>query len=77
MILLSPQWLILIPAVLVFCWIFFRQVTFKFLRLAILVTLLFCLAEPHLNQMEKGMDLYVLVDRSDSAEAQLEAKIVE
>ena len=39
--------------------------------------MLFCLSEPHLEQLEKGMDLYVLVDRSDSAEAHLEDKIGE
>ncbi|WDE96384.1 VWA domain-containing protein [Lentisphaera profundi] len=77
MILLAPEWLILIPAVLIFCWFFFRPVVFRFLRISILLILLFCLTEPHLNQTEKGMDLYVLVDRSDSAESYLEEKIAE
>ena len=77
MILLSPQWLVLIPAILVFSWFFLRPLIFKFLRLSILLLLLFCLSEPHFNQTEKGMDLYVLVDRSDSAESYLEKKIGE
>ena len=77
MTLLSPQWLILIPAVLIFAWIFFRSIIFKPLRLIILTILLFCLSEPHTKQYKKGMDLYVLVDRSDSAEVYLEEKINE
>jgi hypothetical protein len=77
MILLSPQWLILLPTVLIFSWLFLRSSVFKITRLSILVLLIFCLTEPHVNQTEKGMDLYVLVDRSDSAENYLEERIAE
>ena len=64
----SPQWLILFPVILGFGYLFFRQTLFRPLRLIILSLLLIALADPGRYMTSKGLDLWVLVDHSDSAQ---------
>ncbi len=64
----QPAWFMLLPILLV-AGLYWRQLRLlsplRFLIMALLVT---ALAGPQIRALEKGLDLYVLVDRSNSAE---------
>lgn len=65
----SPEWLILIP-VLVFLGIYLRDLQlWKPRRIACLLLLVVTLMDPRWQVFKAGIDLVLLVDQSDSAEA--------
>ncbi|MEM7143702.1 MAG: VWA domain-containing protein [Verrucomicrobiota bacterium] len=68
MILKSPEWLILIPLLATLAWFLPNLQLWRPLRALILILAVLILSEPQLRRLSKGMDLWVLVDRSASAE---------
>lgn len=63
----SPQWLFLLPVLLICGWFWKGLRLWRPLRGACLLVLVLVLADPRINRTERGMDLWVLVDRSQSA----------
>jgi hypothetical protein len=63
----SPEWLILIPVFLLFGWYWKSLQLWRPLRLAALLLVVLVLVQPQLRRLGSGMDLWVLVDRSESA----------
>jgi len=66
MTLLQPIWLILIPAVFMLGYVVKSLSLFTPLRMVIVILVAIALAQPMLNSNRRALDLYVLVDRSDS-----------
>ncbi len=64
----SPEWLLLFPALLLIGLIWKRISLWKPLRLLILLALCIMLARPAKQGQEDALDLWVLLDRSDSTE---------
>lgn len=64
----APQFLLLLPFLAVAGWYFRRLELWRPLRAAALVLLVLALADPRIRRLADGMDLWVLVDRSASAE---------
>ncbi len=64
----APQFFILIPFLIVAGYYFRRLELWKPLRIAALAVIVIALADPQVKRSKKGMDLWVLVDRSASAE---------
>ncbi|MCB1233487.1 MAG: VWA domain-containing protein, partial [Verrucomicrobiae bacterium] len=64
----APQFLILLPFLAIAGWVFRRLELWKPLRATALVLIVLTLAEPRIRRLKDGMDLWVLVDRSASAE---------
>lgn len=64
----APQFLILLPFLAIAGWYFRRLELWKPLRAAALLLLVLTLADPQFRQVADSMDLWVLVDRSASAE---------
>jgi uncharacterized membrane protein len=64
----APQFLILLPFLAIVGWYFRRLELWRPLRAAALVLLALSLSDPRIRRMADGMDLWVLVDRSASAE---------
>lgn len=73
----DPQWLLLIPVLVLAAWCLPRARLGQPLRAACLLLLVFFLARPEVRRLASGMDLWVLVDRSASAEAALEPRLEE
>ena len=63
-----PEFLILFPALLVLGFVWKRLHLFQPLRLLILAILTVLLADPRISRQQKALDLWVLLDRSDSTE---------
>lgn len=63
-----PEFLILFPALLVLGLLWKRLRLFQPLRLLVLAVLTVLLADPRINRQQKALDLWVLLDRSDSTE---------
>ncbi|SKA79921.1 von Willebrand factor type A domain-containing protein [Prosthecobacter debontii] len=68
MILLHPEWLALFPILLLAGWGWPRLGLFKPLRLLLLGLLTFSLAQPQWQKQAEGVDLWLLLDSSVSAE---------
>lgn len=64
----APEWFLVLPAALVAGWFWRRLRLFSPLRLAILVLATLALAEPRIAGQQDRLDLWVLLDRSDSTE---------
>ncbi|MDB6078295.1 MAG: hypothetical protein JWO82_2042, partial [Akkermansiaceae bacterium] len=64
----SPEWFLLIPALLFIGWFWKSLRLWSPLRLLLVGLAAFGLADPKLNMQEESMDLWVLLDRSDSTE---------
>ncbi len=64
----SPQYLILLPLLAIVGWCYRRLELWRPLRAAGLVILVLALADPRIRRLADGMDLWVLIDRSASAE---------
>ena len=64
----APQFLILIPFLIVAGYYFRRLELWKPLRAAAILVIVIALANPQIKRSKQGMDLWVLVDRSESAE---------
>lgn len=63
----SPEWFFLVPLLLAAGWKYKRLRLGSPLRLLLLACLLLALAQPVFNKGGSGMDLWVLVDKSNSA----------
>ena len=68
---LSPEWIVLIPLFLVVAWLWKPLRITQPLRIASLLLLLLILMQPEWIRIGKGVDLWVLFDRSQSAEEQM------
>lgn len=68
MILGSPQFLLLIPLLLIVGWFARRLALWKPLRVLWLLLIVLLLCDPLIQLKKGGIDLWVLVDRSSSAE---------
>ena len=64
----SPEWFLLIPAVLFIGWFWKRLRIYSPLRLILVVLAAFTLADPRMTLRDDSLDLWVLLDRSDSTE---------
>ncbi|HET7238672.1 MAG TPA: hypothetical protein VFI76_06585, partial [Terrimicrobiaceae bacterium] len=73
----APQWLLLLPALVALAWQFPRMRLWSPLRAGCALLLVLCLARPEIRRGAAGMDLWVLVDRSDSAQGSVEPRRVE
>lgn len=69
----APQFLILIPVLAILGWIFRKTEIWRPLRLLLLGLLVAALCDPHILLKRGGMDLWVLLDRSLSANEMVEA----
>ncbi len=76
-VLSSPQWLFLLPVLLVSGWFWKGLRLWQPLRAACLLLLVLVLADPRVNQTQRGMDVWALVDRSESAAALTERSFKE
>lgn len=65
----SPEWLLLLPALVLAGWYLRHLKLWRPLRLSALVLLILALMDPQWQMLKPGIDLMVLVDRSDSARA--------
>ena len=68
MILGSPQFLLLIPLLIVLGWFVRRFALWKPVRALLLLLLILALCDPLVRLRNGGIDLWVLLDRSSSAE---------
>ena len=66
-----PEWLLLVPILALLGWQFPGLGIHRPLRVATLLALVLALADPRWRTLADGIDLWVLVDRSDSASAAL------
>lgn len=73
----SPEWFLLLPALLAVGWYWKSLRLHKPLRIACLLTLVVLLAQPQFRRFADGLDLWVLVDQSDSAKEQMEPRLPE
>lgn len=64
----SPEWFLLIPAVLLVGWFWKRLRLFSPLRLLLVLLAAFTLADPRVTLRDDSLDLWVLLDRSESTE---------
>ena len=64
----APQFFLLLPLLFIVGWYFRRMELWKPLRVLILLLIVLLLTEPFIMKKQKGMDLWVLVDRSLSAQ---------
>lgn len=65
---LTPYWLYLIPAVLLLGLVWKRIQIFKPLRLIAIILTTLILAQPSIQKKQDSLDLWVLLDRSESTE---------
>ena len=73
----SPEWLIFLPLLLLAAWWWRRLRLWMPLRALCLALLLLVLMQPQLRRLGKGLDLWVLVDRSASAADAMVAQLGE
>lgn len=73
----APQFFLLVPALLIVAWFFRRLELWRPLRAVLLLLLVLILTDPLLIRKSGGLDLWVLVDRSLSAEPMVEKGIQE
>ncbi len=73
----SPEWFALLPVFLVAGWYWKGLQLWKPLRVVCLALVVLILVRPQVSMLQKGMDLWVLVDRSESAAEIVEAGLPE
>lgn len=73
----SPEWFLLLPALLVVGWFWPRLRLARPLRALALLLLVFLATQPETRRFSDGLDLWVLVDQSDSARELLAPKLPE
>ncbi len=73
----SPEWLLLLPALIAVGWFWRGLALQRPLRALPLLLLVFIAAGPETRRFSDGLDLWVLVDRSDSAAELLNPKLPE
>ncbi len=66
--LINPQWLYIIPAFLLLGLVWKRIQIFKSLRLSAIILTALILAQPTIQKKQDSLDLWVLLDRSQSTE---------
>ena len=64
----APEWFLLIPALLIAGWFWKNLALFRPLRLLMIAVCAFLLADPSIRKQQDALDLYVLLDRSESTE---------
>lgn len=77
MIIRDPEWFLLIPVLAVAGWYWRGLRLHQPLRAICLLLLVFILVRPQMNLVQKGMDLWVLIDRSESAREMVDAGLPE
>jgi uncharacterized membrane protein len=77
MIFRNPEWLLIIPVLAVAGWYWRGLRLQQPLRLICLILLVLILIRPQVNLVQKGMDLWVLVDRSESAQEMVDVGLPE
>ncbi len=73
----SPEWFLIIPACLFAGWFWKSLRLWSPLRLSLVLLAAFGLADPKINVTEDAMDLFVLLDRSESTEDLVDKGLVE
>jgi hypothetical protein len=73
----SPEWLLLLPILALIAWWWRPARLYTPLRAAGLLLLVLLLADPQWRRLQTGLDLWVLLDQSASAESQLQARLPE
>ena len=73
----SPEWFLLVPAFLFIGWFWKSLRLWSPLRLLLVLLAAFGLADPKINVQEDALDLFVLLDRSDSTEDLVDKNLVE
>lgn len=74
---LAPEWFFLIPLLMLAGWKFKPLRLFSPLRLMIQAVLVLALVQPVIDQGGNGMDLWVMIDRSDSTDGRPAAAATE
>ena len=75
--LLSPEWFLLLPLLVVAGWLWPRLQLRRIWRVICVVLVVLLLVRPQMRRLSDGLDLWVLVDRSDSAKDVLVPKLAE
>lgn len=73
----SPEWLLLLPLLAWLAWWWKSAQLYTPLRAACLVLLVVLLADPQWRRLQTGLDLWVLLDQSASAESRLHNRLPE
>ena len=73
----SPEWLLLLPLLVIAAWRWRRALGNRPLRLACAVLVIALLLQPELRRLQSGLDLWVLADQSASAEDSLHPNLRE
>jgi len=73
----SPEWFLLLPLLLVAGWFWRGWRLWRPLRILCLLLVVALLANPEWRRTSDGLDLWVLVDRSDSASTLLKPRLAE
>ena len=73
----SPEWFLLVPAFLFVGWFWKSLRLWSPLRLLLVLLAAFGLSDPKINVQEDALDLFVLLDRSDSTEDLVDKNLVE
>ncbi len=74
---IAPQWFLLLPALAIAGWYWRGLHLERPLRMACLLLAVLLLAEPRVRQQGDGLDLWVLVDQSDSGWEDLAPRLAE
>ena len=69
----SPQFFLLIPLLFLATWLLRRLELWRPLRVILILLLIFAICDPLIKLKRGGMDLWVLLDRSDSAREMVDA----
>ncbi|MBC8126606.1 MAG: VWA domain-containing protein [Gloeobacteraceae cyanobacterium ES-bin-144] len=77
MIFTSPEYFLLLPALALVGWFWRGLRLHSPLRAIILILAVIALAEPRIRQQQNSLDLYVLLDRSDSTEDLIDKNLPE
>ncbi len=64
----SPEWFLLIPCLIAITLIWRHLALWKPLRLLCIAAIILILANPRISKLQNALDLYVLLDRSESTE---------
>ncbi|MFK5923411.1 MAG: vWA domain-containing protein [Verrucomicrobiota bacterium] len=74
---LAPQWFLLLPVFAVIGWYFRSLHLWQSRRVIILILITLILTHPQIKRLKDGLDLWVLIDRSASAEKMVDQNIDE
>ena len=77
MVFQNPLWFLLIPALAFVAWVWRGLALWRPLRAGALLTVIVLLARPQARMQQDGMDLWVLLDRSESTEDRIDRGLPE